>query len=203
MSSYTANIPQPADDPTQSQNQILENFQSLNTIYGSSGDHYPWTNTTSAEGSRHAKVTLPGLPTTNAPGNAVPTPGNNELVIFAVTSGGETKPFYRRDTMTVNAPLAPIIAFARATASGSPLAASFIGQPFNINAVSVTGNSVNSIWDFTFSNPEADALYACLGSPISSTASSGLTFSSLSATGFSVTATQLTNLTVVILRYTL
>lgn len=99
MTVYTPNIPQPGDNPSNSQDQILQNFQTLNTMYGSSGDHYPWTNTTPTEGFRHAKVTLPGLPTANAPGNALPTPGVGEGDIFAITTGNVTRPFWRRDNL--------------------------------------------------------------------------------------------------------
>jgi len=197
---YNPNIPQPGDDPSDSQDQILQNFQTLNNLYGINGDHYPWTNQTGAEGAKHAKVTLPGLPTTNAPGNVVPVPANNELVAFALTAGGETRPFYRRDTLSDNIPLAPIIAFARAnnTAGGT-----LLGIPFNIQMVAF----VSPDWTFTFNNPEPDDLYQVFAFPFGGGGNInavGVTALSIDAGSFTIRAsTTISQLMVAALRYTL
>lgn len=160
MSSYTPNIPQPGDDPSDSQDQLLQNFQTLNTIYGSSGDHYPWTNTTPTEGLRHAKVRLPGLPTANPPGNIIPTPGPNEGVMFGLTAGGETYPFWRRDSQIFNIPMAAFRAFGRANALG------FVGNSFNLTSIN---QSPTGTWTFNLTNPEADATYLVLATPFDRT----------------------------------
>jgi|SRR5437899_319998 len=133
MTVYTPNIPQPGDNPSNSQDQILQNFQTLNTMYGSSGDHYPWTNTTPTEGFRHAKVTLPGLPTANPPGNALPTPGVGEGDIFAITTGSVTIPYWRRDNLaaTPQYSMLPVRAFGSFTgATGATL-----GTAMNLSCV--------------------------------------------------------------------
>ena len=71
---FNANIPQPSDLISVSQGQILINNQQLNSVYGTAGDHYAWDNADPGEQNRHAKVTLPGLPSANPPGNALPAP---------------------------------------------------------------------------------------------------------------------------------
>lgn len=158
MTSYTPNIPQPGDDPSDSQDQILQNFQTLNTLYGSSGDHYPWTNTTPTEGRRHAKVVLPGLPTANPPGNIIPTPALNEGVIFGLTAGSQTYPFWRRDNTTLNIPMAAFRAFARAVGN------SLLGVPFNVMSVA---EAPAGTWTFTLANNEPDGNYTVLAVPFS------------------------------------
>ena len=95
---FNDQIPQPADIIATSQGQLLINDQQLNLVYGTSGDHFAWNNTTSNEQNKHAKVSLPGLPTTNPPGNVLPTPGVSEGALFAITDGTDsTRPFWRRD----------------------------------------------------------------------------------------------------------
>lgn len=180
MTSYTANIPQPGDDPSVSQDQILQNFQTLQTLYGTMGDHYPWTNTTPTEGTRHAKVTLPGLPTNNPPGDSVPVPATGEGVAFGLTAGSQTYPFWRRDTGTLNIPMAAFRAFARADG------AAFLGIPFNM--MTVTQPTTFS-WQFTFANPEPDKNYLILATPVDKTTLpiGGAYVSNIETTGFTVT----------------
>lgn len=79
MSGYTPNIPAASDRPSQSQAQILSNFQTLNSTYGV--DHYDFTTATTNQG-KHQKVTFPaqaGDPTTIA----------NELALYAKNVGGD------------------------------------------------------------------------------------------------------------------
>ncbi len=117
MPSYTPNIPQAADNPSNSQSQLLGNFQTLESLYGTSGDHYAWDNTNPAETAKHAKVTMPGLPTATAPGNLLPTPASGNLAIFAQNRNGQTTPFLTRDGLVPTAfvgniwPLLPIKAY--------------------------------------------------------------------------------------------
>lgn len=62
MPVYTPNIPQPSDDPSVSQNQILENFQTLDTAF--SQDHGAYNSAT--EGLHH-QVTFPVGPLAGQP----------------------------------------------------------------------------------------------------------------------------------------
>lgn len=145
MSSYTPDIPQSGDDPSNSQQQILENFQTLNSLYGTTGDHYSYTNQTAAEKSKHARVTLPALPTSNAPGDVVPTPGSDNCAIFGLTRDSQTTPFLTRDGLAsptpadfVNLwPLMPIKAFANVTVvlTAGPTYTPTINESFNITSI--------------------------------------------------------------------
>lgn len=159
MTSYTPNIPQPGDDPSDSQDQILQNFQTLNTVYGSNGDHYPWTNTTPTEGFRHAKVTLPGLPTANPPGNAVPTPAVNDGVMFAITTNSITRPYWRRDNTTQNYPMNPLWAFGQSSIGVGPVIA-----PGSLNLDPVTPVQRLGVgqYQFNFNQALPDTNYVAL-----------------------------------------
>lgn len=119
MPIFTPNKPQPGDNPSQSQDVLLQDFLTLQDMYGETGDHYPWTNQTSVEGKKHAKVTMPGLPTTNRPGDALPQPATGNCAMFAITRDNQTTPFLARDALvpdkgppTVNLwPMVPIKAY--------------------------------------------------------------------------------------------
>lgn len=164
MTSYTPNIPQPGDDPSDSQDQILQNFQTLNTGYGTTGDHYPWTNTTPVEGRKHAKVTLPGLPTANPPGDIIPTPGLNEGVQFGLTTASITRPFWRRDNTTLNFPMVPIWAFGQSSVGVGPVIA-----PGSLNLDPVTPVTRLGVGQYRFNfnqalpNTDYVALYTFSG----------------------------------------
>ena len=79
MSGYTPNIPASTDRPSQSQGQILNNFQTLESTYGI--DHYPFTDATVNQG-KHKKVTFPAQASD-------PTTLAGELALFAKNVGGD------------------------------------------------------------------------------------------------------------------
>lgn len=195
MTTYTPNIPQPTDDPSNSQDQILQNFQTLNTLYGTSGDHYPWTNTAPGISGRHAKVTLPGLPTAgSAPGTALPTPSAGEGSMFALTAGSQSFPFWRRDSGTSNYPIVITRAMGRVTSAGA-----IVGNAFNIASCVVAPAGV---FTFTLTNAEPDANYLVLATPTGQAAELGCT--SFTTTTFVITSSPTAvGLTVQVLRYTL
>lgn len=88
--SYTPNIPQPSDIPAQSQDQILQNFQTINTFYGV--NHVPLTNgTAAADAGIHTFVNM--KPQTSDPstaqGGAVYTKTDGNLY-FKSLSGSVT-----------------------------------------------------------------------------------------------------------------
>lgn len=62
MPVYTPNIPQATDNPSQSQGQMLQNFQVLNTVFGV--DHADFT---SPIGGQHEQITFPVGPLTGQP----------------------------------------------------------------------------------------------------------------------------------------
>jgi len=208
MSSYTPNIPQPTDDPSDSQDQILQNFQSLQNIYGTSGDHYPWTNTTPIEGFKHAKVTLPGLPTTNVPGNLIPAPAAGNCAIFGITRNSQTTPFVARDGLPsptppdfVNLwPILPIKAFVTFTvvANAAPPQVQTINQTFNIT--SITRNPATT-YDFVITNAMRTITYGILYFASSGPMNNQPSYAINSTTNFTITsaATHGAQVTVIVL----
>lgn len=147
MPVYTTNIPQATDNPSVSQGQLLQNFQTLNSTYGTSGDHYAWDDTNATEQAKHAKVTLPGLPTANPPGNALPTPLAGNCAIFGQTINSQTTPYVVRDGLAPTAPygniwpLLPIKAFATFLANPTGATVSLVSN-FNVTSVTISGNFV-------------------------------------------------------------
>lgn len=160
MTVYTPNLPQPPDDPSDSQDQILQNFQTLNSAYGSSGDHYPWTNTAVSTTRKHAKVTLPGLPTAGfPPGDILPAPAAGDCAIFGQTQAAavnQTTPFLRRDGLTTNWPLMPIKAFATFTmvANAAVPQLQTLNQFYNITSITRFAPATTSL-TFTVVMPNA------------------------------------------------
>ncbi len=61
---YIPDIPQPGDNISTSQGQILGNFQSLNTIFNF--DHYAWNDSVTGNQGLHRKVSFPATATVGA-----------------------------------------------------------------------------------------------------------------------------------------
>lgn len=159
MTIFTPNIPQPNDDPSASQDQILQNFLTLNSAYGTAGDHYAWTNTNAPETRKHAKVTLPGLPTTSVPGNTIPAPTANDCAIFGQTRDSQTTPFVTRDGLVPAAPLTNIwpLMPVKAYATFQSVVAGGVQNiipldSFNINTSIVQTAGFPVTFDFTLTN---------------------------------------------------
>lgn len=88
MSLYSPNIPLPGDDLDVSQQDILNNFSALNTVYGT--DHYAYTDTTGNAGA-HDKVTLPQITT-----GVDATTGATVNRIYALAKGNLPRMVYVR-----------------------------------------------------------------------------------------------------------
>lgn len=83
--SYNPNIPQANDRPSQSQGQILTNFQQADI--GFFKDHISWTNAVIADRGKHKSVTLKA--------SSIPSTASTDLALYSRTSGGEVKLFFR------------------------------------------------------------------------------------------------------------
>lgn len=132
---YTPNIPQPTDDPSQSQSLILANFQNLNNQYGLNGDHVAWT-AVSRQG-QHKKVTWFDQT------GSIPAPVADSVVAFAVKNGAITMPYYKRDASATQFALSPIKAYASLSISNVPVTT--ISDGFNLNVVSTIGGGTFTI----------------------------------------------------------
>lgn len=114
--SYTPNIPQAGDNPSQSQPLILSNFQQLNTQFGTNlstgtgGDHTLLTSV--SNNGKHNRVTLLDQ---SAAISAVKQAGVAQVLIYGKTNSGVTMPYYTRDNLTTEFSLSPIKAYASFT----------------------------------------------------------------------------------------
>lgn len=88
MSSYQPNIPQPNDLLSESQGDILGNFQTLNTVYGT--NHYPFDNATVGEVGKHKFVSMPVIA-------AAPATTSTEGALYFKTVGPGSALFMVRD----------------------------------------------------------------------------------------------------------
>ncbi len=87
--SYNPNVPQASDIPSQSQGDMLTNFQQLNTIFDV--DHVPFNDATAADRGKHDQSTyldLAGDPTTLV----------NEVAVYSKDSGGNSRLFMRQES---------------------------------------------------------------------------------------------------------
>ena len=89
MTGYNAGIPQPTDNLSTSQSQMLTNFGVLNTLY--SNDHYPWTDATNV--GKHKQVTLNNVA---APGAQI----NPASIIYTKAVSTISELFFRNSSTT-------------------------------------------------------------------------------------------------------
>lgn len=86
--SYNPNIPQSSDIPSQSQGEMLTNFQQLNTVFDV--DHVPFNDSTTANRGKHDKSTYIEL-------SANPATAADEMALYSKASGGNTRLFMRQE----------------------------------------------------------------------------------------------------------
>lgn len=140
---YTPNIPQATDDPSQSQPLILSNFNQLNIQF--SKDHVPLTST--SNNGKHEQTTW-----IDRTGDVISSVAN-ELVVYGLTKSGITMPYYQRDGInpaTTIWPLAPIKAFASFTTikQAAPIVLAPL-QSFNIAQIQQGNGTTDAIWTIT------------------------------------------------------
>lgn len=84
-------IPQPNDDMSESQGDLLINMGELNTVFGE--DHEPFT--ASVNKGKHKKVTFTSQG--NDPDTDAPSTKENEMALFALEDGTNTELYARRE----------------------------------------------------------------------------------------------------------
>lgn len=148
MSIYNPNVPQPNDDLSDSQGQILQNFQKANSSFGI--DHYTFADLTVNNGF-HQRVTFPGNAT-------APTPGANYGAYYAVTNASnETWSYWRRDGSITDMPALPVRVFGQFNTN--PLALN--PNSFGISTVALVATGRYKV---TFSVPFPNGNYSVLTS---------------------------------------
>lgn len=146
--SFNPNIPQSTDIPSQSQGEILTNFQQLNTVFDI--DHVPFNDATVADRGKHDQSTYIELAVD-------PTTAVDEVAVYSKDQGGVAELFYRRES---NGAVGQLTIFkAWASFTGSPVA---IQDSFNISGIvrNAAGN-----WTVSFTNNLPNANYAVLVTP--------------------------------------
>lgn len=88
MFTYTANIPQPGDNPAQSQDQILNNFQSINQA--NNVDHIDFNNNVDFGKSKYTH--FKNAATTDIP---VPSTTSDEGALYAKVENSDSQLFWR------------------------------------------------------------------------------------------------------------
>ena len=86
---YNPNVPQAADIPSQSQGELLTNFQQLNTVFDV--DHVPFNDSTAANRGKHDQSTYTEL-------GADPTTLANEIAVYANPVSGNSRLFFRQES---------------------------------------------------------------------------------------------------------
>ncbi len=86
---FNPNIPQSADIPSQSQGQILTNFQELNTVFDV--DHVPFDDATAVNRGKHDQSTYIEL-------GADPATLSDEVAFYSKDSGGNSRLFMRQES---------------------------------------------------------------------------------------------------------
>ncbi len=155
--SYTPNIPQATDNPSNSQPLILANFQQLNTQFGTDpatglgGDHVFFTSVTN--NGKHNRVTLLDE---SAAIPAVKQAGADQILIYGKTNSGVTMPYYTRDNIalaTTEFSLAPIKAYASFTSIAATGTQNITpDDSFNINTPIVQVSGTPYTFTFTLTN---------------------------------------------------
>ncbi|NGX57247.1 MAG: hypothetical protein K940chlam3_00133 [Chlamydiae bacterium] len=152
---YSGNVPQGGDLISDSQSELLTNFQQLNLVYGDTNpgadpnsDHYAFDDG-SANARKHRKIRL----VRQVGGAGIPTPAATDGVAYVRVSATQTIPFYRKDAGTVDFPLLPVRAMVRYTNVAIPIV---VGTAFNVASV-VRAGGEDTI-TFTEAMPDANYL---------------------------------------------
>ncbi len=143
MSTYIPTIPQPGDDLSDSQPQILGNFTKANSSFGI--DHYPFADATINNG-KHKQVTWVDQSA------AIPAaPSSQAVIAYSDTISMITMPYYKRDSVATQFPLAPIKAMAKVVSTGA-LGLQTVVPTTSFNITSVTRAAAGQ-WTFAITNP--------------------------------------------------
>ncbi len=197
--SYLPNVPQAGDLISDSQSDLLTNFQQLDLVYGDTApgadpnsDHYAFSNAT-ANARKHRKVRL----VRQSAGAGIPTPAATDGVVYARVAATQTVPFYRKDGGTLDFPVIPVRSMIRFTRAAAPVV---IGTAFNATVASIGGNPTN--FRITFAENMPDANYLLFGGIIGND-SSAMGFANVLVNTFDIlgVSTNVTEVMVTVLHY--
>lgn len=151
MVDYNPNIPQPTDNLSTSQGQILNNFGQLETIFDI--NHWTWADAATAKRGMHRKVDFPDPTTVSAP------TGNDSVLypktVSAVTGlffdnavgsstvwrGGSTDGNITYTSNKLSLPNGLQVSYGSATTGGAGTAAITFSFPTNVYSATLTARS--------------------------------------------------------------
>lgn len=170
--SYNPNIPQSTDIPSQSQGQMLTNFQQLNTVFDV--DHVPFNDGTVSNRGKHDKSTYIDQ-------SSDPTTAADEMAIYSKDDGsGNTRLFLRQESLGTVVQLTgpdPTIG-----SSGSTFLAGGLILKWGVVAVPSDGANVNFAGG-AFPN---NVFALTLGEGRNGTSVTSTYFTALSTSGFTI-----------------
>lgn len=154
FSTYIDTIPQSTDVPANSQDQILDNFTSLNEQFGV--DHVPLIQ--GFNQGWHNKVTWLDQSA------AIPSSLAGQVVGYANKIGAITYPYYKRDAISTVFPLSPIKCAGVFKFNNPGTTGALIGTPWNVLTAALTVSGNNRSILVTMINPMNSAIYPTFAS---------------------------------------
>lgn len=151
MPDYNPSIPTGAQNLSDSQVDILNNFTELNTIFAS--DHFQWNFATTGDRGLHRRVSFP------TPLTSDPSVAGDDSVVYSKLVSGITQLFFKNATTSekitgsvvtqsgnggIDFPQSVSIRWGSATFSGTSAVISYATQ-FPVNTYTVVISPVNSV----------------------------------------------------------
>lgn len=168
MSTYTSNIPQPGDNPSQSQDQILQNFQSISTVNGV--NHVAFND---ANEGKHKFLQMPEQ-------GSAPTTASDEGGLYTKAVSAVTQLFWRNENNGTEQQFTN----TSPSASGSDFAWNFAnGLQIRFGTKSHTGTSTAITFSTAFTNNAYSAFLTPIGGAATTVAWNA---QGLSTTGFTL-----------------
>jgi hypothetical protein len=168
MSSYTSNIPQPTDNPSSSQDQILQNFQSISTTVAV--NHVQFND---ADQGKHKFLQMPEE-------SSAPSTASNEGALYTKDTGSAPNLFWRNESNGTEQQMTNTIPV---TVSPNRHWNFSDGLQIRLGIVTHTGTNTPVV----FSSPFSSVEYTVMLTPIGAAGLvSGWNAQNLSTTGFTM-----------------
>ena len=147
---FNPNIPQSTDKPSQSQAQILTNFQQLNYVF--SYDHVTFDAAASADRGKHYQVTYTQV-------GAPPSALSSNLIMFNQEVNSDSELFFVKDALSTVVQLTN--GLPSVGSSGSTFLPGLAGSPLTLNWGSFTSSTPGSV-SVTFNKAFSTSCYGVL-----------------------------------------
>lgn len=168
MSTYNSGVPQPTDNPSSSQDQILQNFQSISTALAV--NHVQFND---ADQGKHKFLQMPEE-------SSAPATASNEGAIYTKDSGSQPDLYWRNESSGTEQQMTNTVPV---TVSPNRHWNFADGLQIRLGTVTHTGTSTSVV----FSSPFAGAAYTVMLTPIGAAATvNAWNAQALSVNGFTL-----------------